>query len=143
MITWEGRSCNDHRNFGRGRGVTIHGTKGTIMLDRNGYFAYDQDGNTIKELEEEKRSSTMDTIGAGNHDILHMRNFVNGIKNDEKLNSPIEEGHKTNLLCHLGNISQKQSKTLSIDPQSGKILNNEKANEMWTREYQKDWEPSV
>ena len=85
----------------------------------------------------------MDTIGAGNHDILHMRNFANGIKNDEKLNSPIEEGHKSNLLCHLGNISQKQSKTLSIDPQSGKILNDEKANEMWTREYQKDWEPSV
>jgi len=143
MITWEGRSCNDHQNFGRGRGVTIHGTKGTIMLDRNGYFVYDQDGNTIKELEEEKRSATMDTIGAGNHDILHMRNFVNGIKNDEKLNSPIEEGHKSNLLCHLGNISQKQSKTLSIDPQSGKILNDQKANEMWSREYQKDWEPSV
>lgn len=143
LITWEGRSCNDHRIFGRGRGVTIHGTKGTIMLDRNGYFAYDQDGNIIKELKEEKESATTDIIGAGSLDLYHMQNFVNGIKSNEKLNSPIEEGHKSNLLCHLGNISQKQGKTLSIDTQSGKILNDPKAMQMWAREYQKDWEPTV
>ena len=36
MITWEGKSCNSFQYYDRGRGVTIHGTKGTALLDRNG-----------------------------------------------------------------------------------------------------------
>src|SRR5690606_8828109 len=44
MITWEGKSCNGMPYHGRGRGATIHGTKGTILLDRNGYLHFDLDG---------------------------------------------------------------------------------------------------
>ncbi|MDX1637428.1 MAG: Gfo/Idh/MocA family oxidoreductase, partial [Balneolaceae bacterium] len=41
MITWEGKSCNPFNYHDRGRGATIHGTEGTILLDRNGYMAWD------------------------------------------------------------------------------------------------------
>jgi len=143
LITWEGKSCNPFRYLGRGRGATIHGTGGTVLLDRNGYVAYDMDNKVIKELDEEKRSATTDTVGAGNLDLLHMQNFVDAIREGTDLHSPIDEGHRSNLLCHLGNIAQEKGRTLHTDPQNGRIQDDPDAMTMWNREYREGWEPSV
>ncbi|MDN5205071.1 Gfo/Idh/MocA family oxidoreductase [Fulvivirgaceae bacterium BMA10] len=143
MITWEGRSCNAFRHHGRGRGATIHGTEGTIMLDRNGYTAYDKDEKVIKEMKEGEISATLNTIGRGGLDVKHMYNFLSAIKDGAKLNSPIDEGHKSVLLCHLGNIAQATGGVLHTDPKNGRILKNKKAMSMWKRDYEKGWEPKV
>jgi len=143
MITWEGRSCNNHRFYERGRGATIHGTKGTIMMDRNGYFVYDQDEKVIKQADEKTVSATTDTVGIGGLDVYHMNNFVAGIRNGEALNSPIDEGYKSNLLCHLGNISQHYGRELSVDPKTGRIKNDDEAMTLWSREYEGGWKPQV
>lgn len=143
LITWEGKSCNPFRYLDRGRGATIHGTKGTVLLDRNGYIAYDMDNKVIKEREEAKESATTDTVGAGNLDLLHMKNFVDAIRTGSSQHSPIYEGHISNLLCHLGNTAQKKDRTLRTDPETGKIKNDPDAMEMWDREYQPGWEPVV
>lgn len=143
MITWEGKSCNPHKFYNRGRGATIHGTEGTIMLDRNGYFAYNNDQEIIKEMKEEEISATTDTVGAGSLDTKHMANFLDAIRQGEKQNSPIDEGHKSVLLCHLGNIAQHTGDTLETDSATGKIIGNEKAMKMWGREYNKEFEPTV
>ena len=58
-----------------------------------------------------------------------------------RLNSEIEEGHKSTLLCHLGNIAQRTGRTLQCDPKNGQILNDKQAMAFWTREYDKNWEP--
>ncbi len=136
MITWEGRSCNGQLFFDRGRGVTIHGTEGTILLDRNLYIAYNNKREQIKWVKEGVASATTDTLGRGGLDDLHMNNLVNGIRNGEALRSPIDDGYKSNLLCHLGNISQKTGRTLNINPKNGRILNDADAMSMWSREYE-------
>ncbi len=143
MITWEGRSCNPFTYHGRGRGASIHGTKGTIILDRNGYLAYGMDGKVIKDSREKKKSATTNTVGIGNLDILHMTNMLNVIRKNEKQHSPIDEGHKSNLLCHLGNIAQEMGRVLKTNPRNGKILNDRKAMKMWSRDYESGWEPKV
>lgn len=143
MITWEGRSCNGQLFFDRGRGVTIHGTEGTILLDRNYYIAYNNKREQIKWVKEGVASATTDTLGRGGLDDLHMNNLVNGIRNGEALRSPIDDGYKSNLLCHLGNISQKTGRTLNINPKNGRILNDADAMSMWSREYEPGWEMKV
>lgn len=143
LISWEGKSCNPFKYHKRGRGATIHGTNGTVLLDRNGYTAYNMDNEVIKKLSEEEKSATTDTVGQGNLDILHMHNFAEAIRGKVKQNSPIEEGHKSNLLCHLGNIAQEHGGALQTDPASGIILNNPEAMEMWKREYENGWEPNA
>jgi len=49
-----------------------------------------------------------------------MLNFLNAIQRGEPLNSPIEEAHKSTLLCHLGNMAQKLNRTLKVDTETGK-----------------------
>jgi predicted dehydrogenase len=142
MISWEGRSCNGMNHYDRGRGVTLHGTDGWILLDRNAYFAYDLKGNLLKQVNERTSSATTDTVGVGGLDVYHLHNFTNAVRIGDKLNSPIEEAHKSTLLCHLGNIAQKLGKTLFPNNTNGRLKNAEE-QKFWSREYQKGWEPKI
>lgn len=143
QIAWEGRSCNGHPFFGRGRGATIHGTDGTVMLDRNGYSLYDHTGQLIKQVNERARSGTTDVVGGGALDNLHIANFFAAIRDGATLHSPIEEGRISTLMCHLGNIAQVHGGALDIDPETGRIRNNREAMRMWRRDYAPGWEPKV
>jgi predicted dehydrogenase len=143
MITWEGKSCNNHKVLDRGRGATIHGTKGTIMLDRNAYFAYDQSGKTIKEMNEKTASLTTDTRGGGGLTDAHFVNFANAIRNGEELNAHVKGGYISNLMPHLGNIAQECGGSINCNPENGHIIGNRKAAAMWTREYESGWEPTI
>ncbi|GJM30661.1 MAG: dehydrogenase [Cyclobacteriaceae bacterium] len=144
MITWEGRSCNGYPFNNRGRGASIHGEEGTVLLDRAGFELYDKDSKLIREEKEKGANATasQDTMGIGGLDNLHMLNFIQAIQQDEPLNSPIEEGIKSTLLCHLGNMSQKTGQELKVDTKTGKP-SNEGAMKMWSRSYQEGWEPKV
>ncbi|MDF1863469.1 MAG: Gfo/Idh/MocA family oxidoreductase [Saprospiraceae bacterium] len=143
MITWEGRSCNGSPFHNRGRGATIHGTNGTILLDRNTYIVKDKGGKLVKQVDEKTYSETTNTVGLGALDAYHMDNFVDSVRTGVAVNSPVLEAHKSTLMCHLGNISQKLNRTLKIDSTTGKILKDKKAMKMWKREYEKGWEPKV
>lgn len=143
MMTWEGKSCNPFQYYGRGRGATIHGTKGTALIDRNGYIMYDMDGNVIRQKEESEASATLNTIGAGGLDDYHMANFLNAIRKGESLHAPIEQGVISTTICHLGNIAQKTGRTLNIDQRTGRILGDGAAMLMWGREYESGWKPVI
>jgi len=143
MLSWEGNSCNGQPVLGRGRGALIYGTKGSILLSRNGHIVYDQKGKEIEKVDESEASATMNTVGAGNLDTQHFSNFMDGIEGKAKLHSPINEGVVSVNLCHLGNISQFTGKALKLDPKSGKILDKKIAAKYYGREYEKGWEPQI
>ena len=143
IITWEGNSCNGLQVLGRGRGAMIYGTKGSILLTRNGHIVYDKGGKEIEVVNEKEASATMNTVGAGNLDTQHFSNFIDGIEGKAKLHSPIDVGVVSVNLCHLGNISQFTGKTLQLDPKTGVILDRNIAKKFYGREYQPGWEPKV
>ena len=142
-ITWEGRSCNGFPVLDRGRGTLVHGTEGTILLDRSGYVLYDENNAVVKEVKEKDLESTMDTTGGGGQTNRHIANFLEAIRNGRPLHAPIDEGHKSVLLCHLANIAQKVGETLHCDPSNGHIIENPGAMELWARDYEPGWEPTV
>lgn len=144
-ITWEGRSCNKMNVEGASRGFTIYGEKGSLVNKGNDDYAiYDADNKLIKEVKTGTSNDGTNTVSAtGNLDFFHFNNFVNSIRGTEKLNSPITEGQKTILLCHLANIAQRTGRTLRCDSKNGYILNDPGAMKLWRREYEKGWEPKV
>ena len=142
-ITWEGRSCNGRPVEGRGRGSAIYGTEGTMIIDRNGFVLYDMDNKMVKEVTPDTKNATMDTVGGDNLTSYHFVNFGDAVREGAEQNSPIDEGHKSVLMCHLGNIAQELGDTLHTDPKNGHIKDNPEAMKRWGREYASGWEPSI
>jgi len=144
-ITWEGRSCNKFPVEGTGRGFIIYGDKGTLVnLSGGDYKIYDASDKLIKEEKGEAGADPNNPVSAtGNLDFYHFENFVNSIRGEAKLNSPVSEGQKSVLLCHLANISQRTGRALDCDPQNGHILHDSEAMMLWQREYEKGWAPVI
>jgi predicted dehydrogenase len=145
-IVWEGRSCNGQRQWNRGRGAMIHGTEGTMLLDRGGYTLFDLKGNEKKFTSEKEVGSSVNTSDTSGFDTLtvgHIKNFLAAIRENEILRSPIDDASISTHLCHLGNIAQELEVSLDVDSSTGKIKGNEQASKMWSREYEKGWEPKL
>lgn len=141
FLTWTGHSRGIMKPDRPGRGATIYGSKGAIMLSRNDYQLFDLDGKLIKTVKEESESETTNTVGEGQLDIDHVANFFAAIRQDTIQNSPIADAAVSTMLCHLGNMAQDAGETLKIDTETGRVLNNEKAMAAWKREYETGWEP--
>jgi predicted dehydrogenase len=140
-LVWEGRSCNGRPIENRGRGAVIYGDGGTLIVDRNGYEIFDDKNTLIKKASAGEVNATMDLSGAGGSLTGdHIANFLDAIRLGKKLHAPITEGHRSVLLCHLGNIAQKVGRTLEIDPVNGRILDDGEAMKMWSRDYEPGWE---
>jgi hypothetical protein len=128
---------------GRGRGAAIHGTEGTAVIDRSGYAIYDLENNEIARRFRGEEENVLDTRGGGSLTDLHIVNFLHAVRGQATPNAGIEGGHKSQLLCHLGNIAQRTSGSLACDPRSGRILGDTVAMSLWDRDYEPGWEPRV
>ncbi len=144
-ITWESRSCNNYPVEGAGRGFIIYGDKGTLVNDGGGdYRIFDEKNKLVKEVKSDVKGDPTNPVSAnGNLDLYHFQNFVDAVRGETKLTSPVNEGHKSVLLCHLANIAQRTGETLHCDPTNGHIKGDEKAMALWHRTYEKGWEPKV
>ena len=142
MIVWEGLSCNGYHSSGKGRGSTIHGTNGTAFIDRNGYVLYDLKNKVIAQSAgDEDETNALDTRAPDRLTGLHIANFIDAIRTGATQHSPIDEGHKSVLLCHLGNIAQRTGRALVTDPSNGHIRGDDEAMTQWGRTYEPGWEP--
>ena len=142
-ITWEGISCNNYSVEGSGRGFVIYGDKGTLV-NKGGddYKIFDSANKLVAESKDAAVTDTINPAGPGESlDGYHFRNFIDAIQKDTPLNGEIAEGHKSVLLCHLGNISQRVGRTLYCNPaEGGKIINDKDAQKLWGRSYRPGWQ---
>jgi predicted dehydrogenase len=142
-IIWQGQSCNGLTTFGRSRGTAILGTEGSVVMDRDGYVVYDLKNQVVKQVAAVRPGDGLNLAADDDATGLHIANFVEGIRNGQPLRQPIDQGAKSVLLCHLGNIAQWTGRALRIDPRTGHILGDEEAMRFWQREYAPGWAPVV
>lgn len=144
-IVWEGRSRNNRPIEESGFGASFHGEGGTVVITGgNAYTVYNNDNDKIREARGYGEGQDEITGSGFDIDYDHLKNFTDAIRQGTELNSPIKEGQKSTLLCHLGNIAYRTKRTLECDPENGRILNDEDAmSEFWSREYEQGWEPEV
>jgi predicted dehydrogenase len=142
-IVWQGQSCNGIQTLGRGRGVLVLGTDGSVLLDRNGYVHYDAKGTVVKEVREAAITDGLDFAGNDAHTVAHMENFANAVRTGEALRSPVAEIARSILLCHLGNIAQYTGRKLRTDTSTGRLVDDRDAMKYWQRDYERGWEPRL
>jgi predicted dehydrogenase len=143
VISWEGKSCQGMKYYGRDRGSTIMGTTGTVLVDRDGYEIYDLKGNKTSEFKAGHTTSSADLIGSDSMTDLHFANFIAGIRKSEKLNAPISVGNVSVTMLQLSNVAWEVSRELHLDTTDGRIQGDPEAMKMWGREYEKGWAPHV
>jgi len=142
-IIWQGQSCNGLTTFGRSRGTAILGTEGSVVMDRDGYVVYDLKNQVVKQVAAARPGDGLNLAADDDATGVHIANFVEGIRNGQTLRQPIDQGAKSVLLCHLGNIAQWTGRALRIDPRNGHILGDDEAMRFWQREYAPGWAPVV
>jgi predicted dehydrogenase len=143
LISWEGKSCQGMKFYGRDRGSAIMGTTGTVVLDRDGYQVYDLKGNKSSEFKVGSATSSADTVGRDAMTDAHFANFIAAIRTGEKLNAPISVGNISVTMLQLSNIAWEVKRQLHLDTRDGRIQNDPEAMKLWGREYEKGWEPHV
>ena len=142
-IIWQGQSCNGLDLYGRSRGTAVLGTNGSVVVDRDGYVMYDLKNKVIKEVKAAPKGDGLNTVGDDWLTKLHIDNFTNAVRTGTKLSAPIEDGAITGMLCHLGTISHQVGRKLTTDPKTGRIIRDEAAARLWSREYDRRWKPVV
>jgi predicted dehydrogenase len=130
-IVWEGQSCDPRGFEGAGFGVNFYGEKGCLSIAGNQCRIFDPADKLVREFK------------GGGGDQEHFANFADGIREGKPLAAEIEEGQKSTLLCHLGNIAFRSGRTLNFDPVRREILGDKAAARYWGREYRKGWAPAV
>jgi predicted dehydrogenase len=130
-MVWEGLSWSPsyppHSSFG----MEFRGENGALLVDDGGYTIYDPERKVVGQ---EKSAHS---------DAEHLANFLDAVRNGSTPNADIEDGHKSTLLCHLGNIAVRTRQSLAINPSNGHILNNAPCEALWAREYRKGWMPEA
>jgi predicted dehydrogenase len=143
MLSWEGKSCQGMKFYGRDRGSAIMGTTGTVLVDREGYEIYDLKGAKTNEFKLGGTTSSADLVGADSMTDAHFANFIAGIRTGEKLNAPISVGNVAVTMLQLSNIAWEVHRELHLDTKDGRIQNDPDAMKMWSREYEGGWAPHV
>ena len=143
MISWEGKSCEGMKVYGRDRGSTIMGTTGSVLVDRDGYEIYDLKGKKTSEVKSGIKTLSADLIGRDSMTDAHFANFIAGIRKGERLNAPIEVGNVSVTMLQLSNVAWEVNRELQLDVNDGHIQGDPEAMKMWGRDYEKGWEPEV
>ncbi len=111
----------------------FYGDGGTFAIQRDSWTVYDPKGVPISKGN-----------GPGGGDEAHIGNFLDAIRGTAALNSPIAEGQKSTMLCHLGNLAYRTSTVVRCDPKTGQLIDNPAALKLWQREsYRPGWEPKI
>ena len=143
MIKWDGKSRTGVLTYGADRGTYIYGSEGSVFVDRGGYKLFDLKGKVIKSSKSAGNEAGTALGGGGDMTDSHIKNFFAVIRGKEtQLNSPIEQGAISQMMCHYANISYRIGKSFDVNTKDGHILNKE-AMKLWGREYEPGWEPKL
>lgn len=119
MRIWSPYSPDD----GVDNGVAFYGTEGWMLVSKRGIAkVYDAKGKP------------MPLPGKPKDHPSHQLNLIQAIRAEAKLSAPIEIGHISASLCHMGNIAVRLGRSLDFNPATEQFT-DAMANSMIRRKY--------
>lgn len=114
--SWEHRSNNTENQQARLMGISFHGTRATLYVDRALYRLTPEKASDL-QAEEMKRVTDPHP--------LHWANFVDSVRTRKAPNSEIETCVRSSTACILGNLSLRTRLRLDWDDQRHTVLQTE------------------
>ena len=110
-------------------GVYVFGSKGWMKVADNQAQVFFGQRNEPGPIitSSEKRDAVQD----------HFQNFIDAMRSrkSEDLRAPIEDGHLSTSLCHLGNISYRVGRSLQFDGVKERFVGDDEADKLLGRKY--------
>ena len=124
--------------YGMHHGVSFTGTKGTLIVSRDGWQVNAEVSNKDgkKYIEDVPHQPAI----GGLKD--HVQNFLNAIRKGEKLNAPVEVGALTAIISEMGNIAYRAGSLIHWDVQKLQFR-EEAANNLAKLTYREPWKLPV
>jgi predicted dehydrogenase len=85
---------------------------GVVVQCEDGYWAAGDGGGRIYDNDNQRTDQQFTGGGGGSHH----QNFINAVRSHKvsDLNADIEKGHLSSALCHMGNVSYRLGKKMSV-----------------------------
>jgi len=95
---------------------------GVIVQCENGYWAAGGAGGWVWDNDDKRADKQIAADGGGSHH----QNFIDAVRSHKvsDLNADIEKGHLSSALCHMGNISYRLGRKMSVEA-ARKTIDNE------------------
>jgi hypothetical protein len=90
----------------------------------------------VSELEKAEQRYDLATLGATRR---HLKNFFDAVKTREKPVADILEGHISSSACVLANNAMELGRTLTLDQETGRPINDDDATKLLARDYRQPW----
>jgi predicted dehydrogenase len=127
--TWEHRSNNTEQTAARLMGITFHGSRGTLYVDRAVIRLTPEKGSDLQPFEMKRVTDPHP---------LHWTNFVDCIRTRKRPNSDIETCVRSSITSILGNLSLRTATRLDWD-NNRQTIEQEALRPMLQREYRSPW----
>ena len=110
--------------------LDIYGSKGMMSLTRAGYSVY-------PETPKGSKAPAIEALAMKGEDLNspHARSFLDCMKSRKRPTADIEEGYRSAVMCHLGNISTRLGRSLQWDAAKERIVGDAEANTWLARPY--------
>ena len=123
---------------GQGFTLDIYGTKGMLTLLRSGFRVLPEMMAPEGSKEKKPMMEALQVKG-GDLNGAHVRDFLDCVKSRKRPNADVEEGHRSAVMCHLGNISTRLGRSLKWDAAKEQAIGDAEANRMLERPYRAPW----
>ena len=114
----------------QGVGIRFIGTEGSAYWGYGGFGAEPQSLLTVKPSNKGIRLYRSSN---------HYRNFIDCVKIRAEPAVPVEVGHRSATVCHLGNIAMRLKRKLKWNPSREQFIDDDQANRMLTRPFRTPW----
>jgi predicted dehydrogenase len=128
LLVYEQRLWSPYFQEGYENGVAFYGTEGYLLLGRRGWKVIEKRNKVVLDRQENFS------------DVPHLENFLACIKEGKKPNCDIEEGHRSTLLAHLGNLSGRVGRPLRFEAKTESIPGDDEATRLLRRKGRKGFE---
>jgi predicted dehydrogenase len=129
LASWEHRSQNTENQPRRLMGVTFHGSRGTLYVDRALYRVTPEKDSDLPASEMKRTEDPHP---------LHWANFLDCVRTRKKPNSDIENCYKSSAACILGNVALRAGMRLDWDAPN-QTTKQVEARKYLHREYRAPW----
>jgi predicted dehydrogenase len=127
ILVYEQRLWSPYVQDGFENGVAFYGNNAYMLIGRSGWRVIER-GNKVVIDQPGDRS-----------EVPHLENFIESIANDQPLNCDIEQGHRSTVLAHLGNLAYRMNRRLRFDGTSQRFIDDSQADTFLKRSGRKSF----